>query len=335
MAYDIPMIQKFLEEHWKKGHSLVKSTELLKFQHLNKETDECNYIVGVNQSTGGIDALVGFIPTSQYDKSLYSQGDYWGAIWKKREDVQNEEINDLGMDVFLKIFEFDNFHSFAAIGISNIAKKIYKAFQCKTDVLSQYYILNSSINEFSIAGGVTELSSYNEKHQSDDGWCFKELVSSEICKIHLQGKYRPLKTVTYFVERYVKHPIYSYQFIGINYQDNLVSLWAARTMNVNGAKALRVVDVLGELGGNLYAPIQEYLQKNQYEYIDLMNYGIPEEIFYQMGFRKLDFDGDLIIPNYFEPFEQRNVKIDIAWKADYENYVAFKGDSDQDRPNVL
>ena len=38
---------------------------------------------------------------------------------------------------------------------------------------------------------------------------------------------------------------------------------------------------------------------------------------------------------YFEPFEQCNVKIDIAWKADYDNYVAFKGDSDQDRPNIL
>jgi hypothetical protein len=48
----------------------------------------------------------------------------------------------------------------------------------------------------------------------------------------------------------------------------------------------------------------------------------------------LIFDGNLIIPNYFEPFEQKNVKIELAYKADFP-YVAFKGDSDQDRPNIL
>ena len=39
--------------------------------------------------------------------------------------------------------------------------------------------------------------------------------------------------------------------------------------------------------------------------------------------------------NYFEPFEQRNVKIEIAYKTKGDNYVAFKADSDQDRPNIL
>jgi hypothetical protein len=48
----------------------------------------------------------------------------------------------------------------------------------------------------------------------------------------------------------------------------------------------------------------------------------------------LDFDGELIIPSYFEPFEQRNVKIELAYKAKFQ-YVAFKGDADQDRPNIV
>lgn len=329
------MIQKFIDDHWKKGHSLLKSTELLKFQHFNNETCECNYIIGVNQTTGDIDALVGFIPTSQYDKSLYSQGDYWGAIWKKREDVQNDEINDLGMDVFLKIFEFDNFHSFAAIGISKIAKKIYKAFQCKTGVLSQYYILNAFETQFSIAGGVTGQDLQRENNQKDNDWIIKNLESKEISQLNLQGEYHPLKTINYFVERYAKHPIYHYQFIGIYQCEELVSLWAVRTMNVNNSKALRVIDVLGELRGNLYTPFQKYLKSQQYEYIDLMNFGIPEDVFYTMGFSKLDVNGSLIIPNYFEPFEQRNLTIDIAYKADYDDYVVFKGDSDQDRPNIV
>ena len=106
-------------------------------------------------------------------------------------------------------------------------------------------------------------------------------------------------------------------------------------ININGSKVIRIVDAIGQFQGSLYDEFQAYLKEAGAEYIDLMNYGIDEDVFYQMGFRKLDLDGNLIIPNYFEPFEQRNVKIDIAWKADYENYVAFKGDSDQDRPNIL
>ena len=41
-----------------------------------------------------------------------------------------------------------------------------------------------------------------------------------------------------------------------------------------------------------------------------------------------------IIPNYFEPFVRQNVKFAISYKARFP-YVAFKGDADQDRPNVL
>ena len=64
-------------------------------------------------------------------------------------------------------------------------------------------------------------------------------------------------------------------------------------------------------------------------------FGLPEETFTKMGFELLDLDGETIVPNYFEPFEQRNVKIEIAYKTKGDNYVAFKADSDQDRPNIL
>ena len=66
-----------------------------------------------------------------------------------------------------------------------------------------------------------------------------------------------------------------------------------------------------------------------------MNFGLPENLFTKMGFDLLDLDGEIIIPNYFEPFEQRNVRIEVAYKTKNNNYVAFKADSDQDRPNIL
>ena len=45
------------------------------------------------------------------------------------------------------------------------------------------------------------------------------------------------------------------------------------------------------------------MTKNNYEYIDIRS-GLDEKMLMQSGFTKLDNDGDIVIPNYFEPFVQ-------------------------------
>lgn len=329
-------IQSFLDNHWKKNHSLVLSKDLLDFQHLNPKDGRYNYIIALNNYTREIDALFGYIPTYQYDESLRAEGDFWGAIWKKREDVKNEESNEIGMDVFTRLFDYPIFHSFSAIGISKIALKIYKAFQCKIGYLSHYYILNNHTRNFRIAENVDEskLGAVPD-YISESVWKVSVIEPGDLSMVNVKPVYRPYKSIEYLKNRYVKHPIYKYKFFGVYNKQDLTTILVARIVQVNNAKVLRIVDVLGELQGTLYESFQEILHNIDAEYVDFMNYGIGEDVFYKMGFRKLDMGGDLIIPNYFEPFEQCNVKIDIAWKADYENYVAFKGDSDQDRPNVL
>lgn len=329
-------IQRFLDLHWKKNHSLVLSKELLEFQHLNNTDNQFNYVIALNKNTNEIDALFGYIPTYQYDRDLYSNGDFWGAIWKKRDDIDNDESNEIGMDVFTRLFDYANFHSFSAIGISKIAMKIYKAFQCKIGCLAQYYILNDSIDDYKIARNVDMKSiGIGSGFSREPNWSIKEISVDSLKDIKIKAFYRPFKSIRYIVNRYAKHPIYKYHFLGVYKKSELSTLLVIRIITVNGAKVIRIVDAIGQLQGSLYDEFQSYLKKTGAEYIDFMNYGIDENIFSQMGFKKLDLDGELIIPNYFEPFEQRNVKIDIAWKADYEGYVAFKGDSDQDRPNVL
>ena len=150
----------------------------------------------------------------------------------------------------------------------------------------------------------------------------------------MQARYRPLKSFDYFINRYDGHPIYKYRFLGIYENDTLISIWSVRKISINNAHVLRVIDVLGELKGDLFQSLQQLLSEEGAEYIDFLNYGIEKSIFEQMGFQELDFDGDLIIPTYFEPFEQKNKKIELAYKANFQ-YVAFKGDADQDRPNLI
>lgn len=331
---EVDKLVSFIDSHWKKGHALVKSRELLDFQHLDVTEDCYNFIVAENNETHEYDALVGFIPTSQYDEKLSAEGDYWGAIWKCREDVTNTEINNAAFYVWKRIFKLPFFHSYAAIGISDIAKQIYKASRIPVDYLRHYYIANEDCISFKIGKGLIKGTVANQNRTSS----IKEISLEMIDDSMLQSVYRPRKTIQYFINRYQNHPIYNYRFIGVYNSEKIIAIFSCRKLKVGSNYILRIVDVIGDLStvNSIYQPVQELLKKENAEYIDLMNYGLQEDLFLKMGFHLLNPDTeDTIVPNYFEPFEQRNVKIEIGYKADYDGYVAFKGDSDQDRPNEL
>lgn len=333
-ANELHKLQEFLNNHWKKGHTLAVSKELMDFQHYSEDDDSYNFKVAVNSETGEYDAIVGYIPVAQYDRNLATNGDYWGAIWKIREDISNGEINAAGFYLWKSLFKLPNFRSYAAIGISEIAKQIYVASRMTVAHLNHYYLLNEEMACFNVAGNVT--SDFKGPViqggvNADVKWInIHSIIEGDVCSV-----YKPQKSLFYFKQRYANHPFYKYDFLGIYINDTLKAVLAVRCINIDGSSIIRVVDVLGELCGNCYSSFQNIVQEKGAEYIDFLNYGIDEEVFYTMGFRKLDFDGELIIPNYMEPFTKCNVKINLAYKAKYNDYVAFKGDSDQDRPNVL
>lgn len=326
----------FLDNHWKKGHALAVSDALLDFQHANAGDKTYNFIAGENLVTGEYDALIGYIPVAQFDDSLAANGDYWGAIWKIREDVHNDEINNVGFFIWKQLFKLPYFQSYGAIGISPIAEQIYTASRMDTGYLNHYFILNERACDFRIARNVDRRHMENRPYNAPTSEYSVTWSDSEsLRRLSVKSLYRPYKSIDYMMNKYAGHPIYNYRFLCVRRGNAVIGIWVARLLELNGSRILRVVDVLGELGGNLYGELQAIMAHDNLEYIDFLNYGIDKEVFETMGFSMLDFDGGLVIPNYFEPYEPRNVKIELAYKAKYDNYVMFKGDSDQDRPNII
>jgi len=85
--------------------------------------------------------------------------------------------------------------------------------------------------------------------------------------------------------------------------------------------------------GCLYDDFQTILHESGCEYVDFLCFGIEDVVFQHMGFDKLNPENNhLVIPNYFEPFEARNIVINGAYKPE-ERYCMFKADADQDRPS--
>ena len=67
-----------------------------------------------------------------------------------------------------------------------------------------------------------------------------------------------------------------------------------------------------------------------------MQYGIEKKAFYISGFKLIEDIENLIIPNYFEPLIFENKDILFAYKkVGNIKFNIFKGDGDQDRPNIL
>ncbi len=331
---DVSLLINFIKNYWNKDHAFVKSKELLRFQHYNPLKKEYNFILGVNNQTKEIDGIVGLIPLSQYDPELEKYNETWGGIWKVRTDVKNDEIGILGLLLFE---EFHKYNSRGGIGMSTIATMFYKLMKYKICILDQYYILNNECNEFKIASiplsqKTAAIPLKKERH------IIKDIDDiSTVQEGSIDAGYWPRKSLTYLENRFQKHPIYTYQFWGIYDKDlKLKTILVIRAIEINNSKAIRIVDVFGSLSGigSIKKGLIELLKKESAEYVDILNFGISPEIFAELGFEHLDVNGEIIIPNYFEPFMRKNIVINCGYKAPY-NYVMFKGDSDQDRPSII
>ena len=329
---ELILLVDFIKNHWQSDHVFVKSLEMINFQHYDSELSQYNFILGFNTITNEIDGIIGIIPLSQFDPKLKKNNDTWGGIWKVRTDVKNKEISTLGASLFSI---FDSYASHGSIGMSKIAKILHKIRKYKIGVLNQYYILNHKVKDFKIANNVDLIrpSFFEQEKSKTTIKPIKDVL--EFQDSDFKESYFPRKSINYLYNRFQKHPIYKYNFWEIADSRSKVIV-VTRKIGICGSFILRIVDVYGRLENfdSLFEQFQEVLQIEKAEYIDILNFGISEEVFVKIGFNKLDVKGDLVIPNYFEPFLRENIEINCAHRSTGE-YVIFKADSDQDRPSII
>ena len=97
-----------------------------------------------------------------------------------------------------------------------------------------------------------------------------------------------------------------------------------REQEYEGTCVLRIVDYIGNR--RLFAGLRGFIDANlkKYEYIDFYCYGFEENYILEAGFTLLDDSDDNIIPNYFQPFERKN--IDIWVNSSRDGCLFFKAD---------
>jgi hypothetical protein len=317
------MVMDFIDKCWYPNHILSRSKTLIDYQHYDESRHRYNYVISKENNV--IFGILGFITLDKFDNALGDTNTIWLSLWKSREDAPRST----GLSL-LKFLEHNiKYDILGTLGISDEAEQIYKMLRFKTGYLDQYYMPNYMLDNFNIA--VKPQIQYID---NQNGIVLQKISPDRLNDININKVFKPNKTIRYVIEKYAHHPIYNYCFLYFKSADILL---ICREVNVKHHKALRVVDMLGDIN-NLYLcsyALRQYIIDNNYEYVDFLNYGASEDIFNKAGFIKLETTGDTIIPMYFEPFLQKNKKICFAYKTSTkENIMFFKADADQDRPNM-
>lgn len=329
---DLPRLLTFIDTYWKKNHILVRSKDILDFQYYNCEEDKYDFVLAENTQTGELDGIRGWIRVAQYDPALAEYDEVWSAVSKVRTDVENNEIKVLGSYLWRYL---EKHKGFGTVGISRFSFAMHTAIRHKTCSLGQYYILNPEVSDYKVAK--IPPGEHFVEHEKELKWHLEEIADIyTVPDDAVPAHYRPFKSKTYLINRFVKHPVYKYHFYGIYECEVLRTIIVGKFIEINNSKILRIVDVLGSLEdvGCLYADFVSLMQKTYSEYVDFLCFGIDDAIFERIGFEKLDPKReDIVIPNYFEPFLQQNIVINGAYKPVEGGYTMFKADADQDRPS--
>lgn len=327
--YELDEILKFIEIHWNANHIFVNHPEIFKYEYSFKS--QFNFLLARDKENNNIEGVMGFYKYS----SECPEPDICVSFWK----VKKTSDPFLGVQILNSIKSFISYRSIFCIGINKETLPIYNYLGFQTGALKHYFRLNEKLRDFKIAvfHGLKNNKDLNFKSSSklkkfDD----IEALLSEFNPTQYKDRF-PFKDQNYIEKRYYLHPVYHYKVFGISSTEKLCnSIIIMREVCLGDRKALRVVDFIGserDLIG-ISDSIDDLLIANNYEYMDFYQLGISNEIMKQAGFKLKELSSNIVIPNYFEPFIQSNIELKYFCIKDTKTYL-FKGDGDQDRPNIF
>ncbi len=322
---DIPRIMKFIDEHWKKGHVMGNDRTMFEFQHVRGK--EVFYILAEDDVDGKIYGAMGYIPMMELEWACMSC-----SMIRSLENPENRMLGEEMARYFEKNMRCFNQIS---VGINKRYARVISKMGDNIGKLNHYYLLGNQ-KEYKIA----RITNVRIPHVKKEGAHLIPLETIEdFCRemdLEVLAQDYPKRTPYYIGHRYYDHPYFKYNVWGIQRNGDVKAAFVTRDEHLNGAKALRIVDFFGRDEEFAYVgkALQALLREEEYEYVDFYCYGIQDSILRDAGFCLRDEKDENIIPNYFAPFEQKN--IDIYFYVWYKEKIhVYRGFGDQDRPGSM
>lgn len=322
---DINTIMQFIRENWNDKHIMANNRSFFEYEFLEPD-GTVNFIIAVDKTKKTIESIYGFLKASHDKDNL----DIWGSFLKTRED----NIPLLGVELIKRRLDIVKCRNDIGVGANpKTTIPIMKLLKRYTAKMTHYYML-SDIKSFKIAK-VSYRPQIN-KTQYEQYDVIKIDNIQKIVDCFDESKYKeksPYKDYWYIEHRFFKHPIYKYDVYGVKFDNSIDALMVVRLQSYENRIAVRLVDYIGNryLLPGTFEFWNKLLKNSGYEYIDFYCAGFEDYLVQEAGFTSLKDNDTNIIPNYFYPYEQKNVDI---WVQSTSPHTLFtKADGDQDRPN--
>ncbi len=321
------IFSKYINEHYKKGHILSKNKKLFDWMYFDNKSKKYNFLIA--KTNNKIIATKGYQPLKLYDKKL--DNELFMSMWSSSRPTA-------GIRLFDKLLK-KKFKFICGIGSSDHSLRYQKYKKFSTGQLKHSYLLSNNISNYKIAKVLKRITKQKKKFY---GKSYIKLDINNLKKQKLTTLYNfqvPRKSSLYLINRYLNSKFYKYHAYGTLIKDKISNIIILRDCKFKNRIAVRIIDFIGSNYSFKYLDklFKIILKRKKVEYIDLYSYGIPENEIKKCGFKVKNSKDKNIIPNHFEPFEQKNNKIIFGYLVDklYKKKIRlFKGDSDMDRPNL-
>jgi len=338
---DMEEIMVFISQYWRQDHVLSISRELFLYEF--NWVDNSSYLT-VAVARSGEGDLLGMFGFKFYNGEKIP--DLAGSIWFVTEYA--ESIYPM-IGVKLREYVLSNIphRFFSTPGPGIQTKVIYKMLRLQWNQMSQHYRVNTDIEKHKIVSFSSNILQSDFEINHDVTLIKVENPDQlELFDFLSNKKTLPYKDMVYVMERFVNHPVYSYDLYlaflqGEKTPVNLVVCRRATAYDKTGvgvATAYRVVDFYGveRLLPEIFNLLFEVVKKNGDEFLDFVNHGFDKQLLNKSGMNNLDYNStDVIIPNWFEPLSMENIAVNCISTKTSLPYRQCKGDGDQDRPSMI
>jgi len=330
----------FIRDHWSATHVFTRAPDVFAWQHRQRD-GRLNMMLAEDVSDAGRSVLgvLGFIPMGRFDDALGDR-DITLAIWK----VLDGAPPGLGLRLLKQLQAELRPRVVAAIGISAVVGPIYKVLGYQLGSLDHTAIFHPErVGELRLARGVPEHAFASAEPSWPDNVGLTALDANadgdlQVVVDRIGAEALPMKSWQYVSGRFLQHPWYRYSVSLVHHDEIPTAVVVWRTVEAEGTRVLRIVDIVGAtewLSDARRALLAQVIDADA-EYMDLMQWGIEHDVLNAAGFVGVRTCPDIVIPNYFSPYEPGNIEIALAFKVidDDRTLHLYRADSDQDRPNA-
>lgn len=312
-------ILEFLKNEWDEDHVFVRNPDFFDFEH--KGEDHYRFVIARDKISSKIVGTLGFI---QYHRDK-TKAHIHTVLWKVIKQLKNPS---LGLELLNFLLE-DNYLSVSSLGINEQTVRLYKFLKLHVGELKHYFLLNPEVENFNVARIPADFvhSDYSQFTKASG-------ILIKIEKFDSEPEFdaeEHVKDCAYLNKRYFAHPYQDYLIYQIS---STRSYLVFRIEDSRSQPVLRWIDFLGKekhLNSISACDLINLLKEFKCEYLDFYQIGLKEETLEGIGLTQKTDGSSIVIPDYFSPFEQKNIK--LRFFSNRKELRLFKGDGDQDRSN--